>query len=61
MDPGDRLELARLVPSGRILLLSFGALAGVLLAILVARETSLFGVRAIDVAGASPGVARQGE
>ncbi len=61
MDPGDRLDLARLVPSGRVLLLSFGALAGVLLAILVARETSLFGVRAIDVNGASPGVARQVE
>ena len=44
MSPGDRLELGRLVPSGRVLLLSFAALAGTLLALLVARETSLLGV-----------------
>ena len=44
MDPGDRLELGRLVPSGRTLLLAFGALAGMLVALLLARETSLFGV-----------------
>jgi cell division protein FtsQ len=60
-DPGDRLELGRLVPSGRTLLIFFGTLAGVLVALLLARETSLFGVRAIDVTGASPGVARQVE
>ena len=61
MSPGDRLELGRLVPSGRVLLLSFAALAGTLLALLVARETSLFGVGSIEVTGASPGVARQVE
>jgi cell division protein FtsQ len=60
-DPGDRLELARLVPSGRVLLLSFGALVGTILALLVVRETSLFGVSSIEVTGASPGVARQVE
>ena len=59
MDPGDRLELGRLVPSGRVLLLAFAALAGTLLALVVARETSLFGVSSIEVTGASPGVARQ--
>jgi len=61
MDPGDRLELGRLVPSGRTLLLAFGALAGMLVALLLARETSLFGVGSIDVSGASPGVAKQVE
>ena len=61
IDPGDRLELGRLVPSGRVLLLAFGTLAGVLLALLVARESSLFGVRSIEVTGAGPGVARQVE
>lgn len=60
-DPGDRLELARLVPSGRVLLLAFGALAGVLLAIVLARETSLFGIDTIEVTGATPGVVRQVE
>ncbi|HEY7179245.1 MAG TPA: FtsQ-type POTRA domain-containing protein [Gaiella sp.] len=60
-DPGDRLELGRLVPSGRTLLMAFGAIAGMLVAIFLARETSLFGVRTIDVSGASPRVARQVE
>jgi cell division septal protein FtsQ len=60
-DPGDRLDLGRLVPSGRVLLISFGALAGVLLALFLVRETSLFGVDAIEVAGASPLVERQVE
>jgi cell division protein FtsQ len=60
-DPGDRLELARLVPSGRTLLIAFGVLAGLLVAILLARETSLFGVSSIEVSGASPRVARQVE
>jgi cell division protein FtsQ len=61
-EPGDRLELARLVPSGRILLLAFGALAGVLLAIVLARQTSLFAIDTIEVtAHGRPGVARQVE
>lgn len=59
MDSGDRLELARLVPSGRVLLIAFGALAGVLLALVVARETSVFGVGTIEVSGARPVVERQ--
>lgn len=58
---GDALELGRLVPSTRALALAFAALGGVLLALVVARETPLFGVRAIEVAGASPGVQRQVE
>ena len=57
--PGDRLELGPLVPSGRSLLIAFGVLAGVLVSLVVARESSLFAVRAIDVKGGSPGVERQ--
>lgn len=56
---GDRLELAPFVPSGRSLLLAFAILGGVLLALVLARETSLFAVRSIEVTGASPGVDRQ--
>ena len=58
-DPGDRLDLARLVPSGRSLLLAFAILGGALCAWLVARETGVFGVRSLDVRGASPGVSLQ--
>lgn len=57
--PGDRLELGLLVPSGRTLLVAFGILAGILLAILAARETPLFGIRAIEVSGADSRVTRQ--
>ncbi len=57
--PGERLDLARLVPSGR----SLGIAALVLLAAFVlwfgARETGVFGVRAVEVRGASPAVAAQ--
>jgi cell division protein FtsQ len=58
---GDRLELGPLVPSGRSLLLAFALLGGVLLSIVVARETSLFGVRTIEVTGANGIVQRQVE
>lgn len=56
---GDRLELGSLVPSGRSLLIAFAALGGVLLALVLARETPLFAVGTIEVAGAGPGVERQ--
>ena len=56
---GDRLELGPFVPSGRSLLVAFAVLGGVLLALVLARETSLFAVRSIEVTGASPGVERQ--
>ena len=52
--PTDRLDLGRLVPSGRSLLIAFAILAGFLLALVAARETSLFAVRAIEVTGAAP-------
>jgi cell division protein FtsQ len=58
---GDRLDLGRLVPSGRVLALAFGGLAGLLLAFFVSRETSLFGVQRIEVSGARPLVERQVE
>jgi cell division septal protein FtsQ len=57
--PGDRLALGPLVPSGRSLLLAFAVLGGVLLALVLARETPLFGVRAIEITGASGPVERQ--
>ena len=56
---GEGIELGRLVPSSRSLLLAFAALGGVLLALAVARETPLFGVRTVEVTGAPPGVERQ--
>jgi cell division protein FtsQ len=55
----EPLDLARLAPSGRSLLIAFGLLAGVLLAWLVARESSLFAVREVRVEQASPLVAAQ--
>jgi cell division protein FtsQ len=58
---GDRLDLGRLVPSGRSLALAFALLAGAVGAYVVARETALFGVHQIAVEGAPPGVARQVE
>ena len=45
-------ELARLLPSGRALLVAFGVLAAAALAYLGARETPLFAVRRIEVVGA---------
>lgn len=60
-DTGDRLDLGRLVPSGRSLALAFALLAGAVGAYLVARETALFSVRQVAVEGAPPGVARQVE
>jgi cell division protein FtsQ len=60
-DSSERLELGPLVPSTRSLLLGFALLGAVLLALVVARETPLFGIRAIEVSGATPGVQRQVE
>jgi cell division protein FtsQ len=56
---GDRLDLARIVPSGRSLLVAFGLLVGVLLAYWAARETSVFAVEKVEVHGAPPSVARE--
>jgi cell division protein FtsQ len=43
------------------LLVGFAVFAAVLLAVVLARETTLFAVRTIDVSGAGPGVERQVE
>ena len=58
-DPGERLDLVRLVPTGRSLLLAFGMLGAALVVWLGARETGVFGVRTLDVRGATPGVSLQ--
>ena len=52
-------ELARFLPTGRALAVAFGILCAAAGAYLIARETSLFGVRTIEVRGAPPsGAAR---
>lgn len=56
---GERLDLVRLAPTGRSLLVAFGLLGMALALWLGARETGVFGVRTIDVRGASPAVAMQ--
>jgi cell division protein FtsQ len=54
---GDRLDLARLVPSGRSLLVALGVVIGVLAAYWGARVSPAFDVQRVDVQGAPPGVA----
>lgn len=56
-ESGGRLDLVRLVPSGRSILLAFALLMCALLAWLAARETGMFAVRTLDVEGAPPAVA----
>jgi hypothetical protein len=50
------LPFARLLPSGRSLLICFAALTAVLGAYLAARNTSLFAVQKVEVTGARPSV-----
>jgi cell division protein FtsQ len=57
----ETIDLHQLVPSTRSLFIAFAVLGGVLLALVVARETPLFGVRSIEVTGAPAGVQRQVE
>jgi cell division protein FtsQ len=56
---GDRLDLARILPSGRSLATAFCVLAGVVAAYWGARATSVFAVNEIEIQGAPPDVARQ--
>ncbi|CAN5308282.1 hypothetical protein BH20ACT13_BH20ACT13_17560 [soil metagenome] len=58
---GDRLDLARLVPSGRSLLIAFALVVAVLGAYWGAAASSVFAVRHLEVKGAPPAVARQVE
>ena len=57
--PAVASSSARLVPSGRSLLVAFAVLGGVLASVVLARETSMFAVRTIEVEGAHGAVARQ--
>jgi cell division protein FtsQ len=52
-------ELARLLPSGRSLAVGFALLAGGILAYVIARQTSVFALRAVEVSGAPPALERQ--
>ena len=56
---GDRLDLARLVPSGRSLLVAFGLVVAVFAAYWGARASSVFAVHEIEVRGAPPDVERE--
>jgi cell division protein FtsQ len=56
---GERVDLSRLVPSGRSLGIAFLIALGALGAWLGARETGVFAVRTVDVGGASPAVASE--
>ena len=53
------LPVARLIPSGRALLIGFAAIAAVLGGYLAARGTSMFAVQQIEVSGARPSVVRR--
>ena len=56
-----RLDLDWLAPSARSLLIAFALLSGAALAYVAARETSMFAVRKVTVAGAPAGVQSQVE
>jgi cell division protein FtsQ len=52
-------ELARILPSGRSLAVGFALLAGGILAYVIARQTSVFALRTVEVSGAPPALERQ--
>jgi cell division septal protein FtsQ len=58
---GDRLDLARLVPSGRSLLLAFGILGAAFAAFWGARASSVFAVERVEVRGAPASVQHEVE
>ncbi|TML71470.1 MAG: FtsQ-type POTRA domain-containing protein [Actinobacteria bacterium] len=55
----QRIHVARLAPSARSLLVTFGIATAAIGGYLVARDTSVFAVDTIEVDGASPAVALQ--
>ena len=57
--PKRRIDLARLVPSGRATAITLAVVAVAVGVYLIARETSVFAVETIDVRGAPAEVARQ--
>jgi cell division protein FtsQ len=56
---GDRLDLARLAPSGRSLFVVALVVAGVLVAYWGARSTSVFAVERVEIVGAPKAIERQ--
>jgi cell division protein FtsQ len=58
---GERLDLARLVPSGRSLGIALLILLAAVVAWLGARETGVFSVRTVEVTGAPPSITAQVE
>ncbi len=56
---GVSLPIARFLPSGRSLLIGFGLLGLAVGGYLLARETSMFAVRQVEVTGARPSVVRR--
>ena len=56
---GDRLELARFIPSGRSLVIASVLLVGVFASYWGARATSVFAVDRVTIQGAPPEVARE--
>jgi cell division septal protein FtsQ len=57
--PRPAVNLARILPSGRSLLIGFVLLAGGILSYVVARQTSAFALRTVEVRGAPPSLERQ--
>lgn len=57
--PARRPDIARILPSTRSLLVAVAIAAGSVGGYFVARDTSVFAVRGVEVDGASPAVARQ--
>jgi cell division septal protein FtsQ len=57
--PALNIPFARLIPSGRSLLIGFAAVAAILGAYLAARGTSMFAVQQIEVTGARPSVVQR--
>ena len=60
-ETGDRLDLARLVPSGRSLFIAFALVVAVLGGYWGATASSVFAVEHLEVKGASPAIVRQVE
>ena len=55
---GARLDLVRFVPSGRSLLVTFGAILAVGLAYWIAYATPVFAVDRVEISGAPPALQR---
>ena len=60
-EAGNRLDLARFVPSGRSLLIGFALVVAVLGAYWGAKASSVFAVQHLEVKGAPPAIAREVE